>query len=136
MLVNAMSDNRLVPIARNGDTAKNDGEQKTDPPADQNDSGDDGYYGKPFDGKQAMVKYEQRQPRDGDRACEDDLDCPIVKQEPPNMVQTQHQLMPPKPEVHGDYFIDIQSVSQKQSNDDQKVIGAVASNGYPATHQA
>lgn len=127
MFVYTPTDNRLIPETRDGVTAEDDGKNEGDPPANQDASCDDGNDGKTSDRKKPMIEDKQGQSGGGYCASKDDLDCPIVEQEFLDMVQAQHQLVLPKSIVNCHNFIDVQSIGQDQSNQDEKVVCSVGS---------
>lgn len=87
MLINAMTDNCLVPVARNGVATENDGKQETDPPGYQDTSRNDGNDGEALDREQSVVENQQRQAGHCYCACEDDLDCPVVQKKLFDLIQ-------------------------------------------------
>ncbi|KAL8802885.1 MAG: hypothetical protein Q9182_003501 [Xanthomendoza sp. 2 TL-2023] len=136
MLVDTTADDCLVPEALDRVTAEEDGEYETEPPSYQDAASDYRHDREAFDGKYTMVECEQRQPRHRDGTGKDYLDRPIIEEEFFNVVQTQHQLVPPKPEVDCDNLVDVESVSQDQGNNDQEVVDTVLGSRNPSSQQA
>lgn len=56
MFIDTMTDNSLVPVARNWDTAEYDGEQEADPPGNQNASRNKSDDGEALDREKSMVE--------------------------------------------------------------------------------